>query len=45
MLFLFIPDEEMGRGDAMIIREWESLIVLVSCITLFGFAVLGQSSM
>ena len=41
MLFLFIPDEEMGRGDAMIIREWESLIVLVSCITLFGFAVLG----
>lgn len=41
MLFLFIPDEEMGRGDAMIIREWESLIVLVSCVTLFGFAVLG----
>ena len=21
MLFLFIPDEEMGRGDAMIIRK------------------------
>lgn len=42
MLFLFIPDEDMGRGNAMLIREWESLIVLVSCITLLGFAVLGS---
>lgn len=39
MLFIFLPEEELDRGQME--RDWQFLTMLVSCVTLAEFTIMG----
>ena len=41
LLFCFLPESERGAADREFTSGWRSLILLVSCVTLFSYAMLG----
>lgn len=41
LLFCFLPESEWGSVEMSLSRNWHSLILLVSCVTLFSFTMLG----
>ena len=41
LLFCFLPESERGAAELEFVSGWRSLILLVSCVTLFSHAMLG----
>lgn len=41
LLFCFLPESERGAAELEFVSGWRSLILLVSCVTLFSYAMLG----
>lgn len=41
LLFCFLPESERGVDDAQFSGSWNSLILLVSCVSMFSFTILG----
>ena len=41
LLFCFLPESEWGPAQMSLSRNWHFLILLVSCVTLFSYTMLG----
>lgn len=41
LLFCFLPESERGVDDAQFSGSWNSLILLVSCVSMFSFTIFG----